>query len=102
VISDTVLQKGYEDNILPAAYNSAAQSSVAVWQQPDRYRLSSLSRGYWTNMNQITINAGRFDVAKIAATLPETATTSWGFWGQPFTYDLVASLGSLEFERSWP
>ena len=28
-----------------------------------------------TNMKQTTINAGRFDVAKIAATLPETATT---------------------------
>jgi mannose-6-phosphate isomerase-like protein (cupin superfamily) len=60
---------------MAAASTSAAQSSVAVWQQPDRYRLSSLSRGYWTNMNQTTINAGRFDVAKIAATLPETATT---------------------------
>jgi mannose-6-phosphate isomerase-like protein (cupin superfamily) len=28
-----------------------------------------------TNMNQTTIDAGRFDVAKIAAILPETATT---------------------------
>jgi mannose-6-phosphate isomerase-like protein (cupin superfamily) len=28
-----------------------------------------------TNMNQTTIDAGRFDVAKIAATLPETAST---------------------------
>ncbi len=27
------------------------------------------------NMNQTTIDSGRFDVAKIAATLPETATT---------------------------
>jgi hypothetical protein len=26
-------------------------------------------------MNEATIDAGRFDVAKIAATLPETATT---------------------------
>jgi hypothetical protein len=28
-----------------------------------------------TNMNETTIDALRFDVAKIAATLPETATT---------------------------
>jgi mannose-6-phosphate isomerase-like protein (cupin superfamily) len=28
-----------------------------------------------TNMNQTTADAGRFDIARIAATLPETATT---------------------------